>query len=219
MFFNQIVHLLFCHLKLTCTGLWALIMRNDSSWPPEHFSFLSQVYETLTLTQMRLCLLQKHSIIWYVWELKLRTHSGFWPLSIMDHLWYCSFPCSFHSSNCFKDGQWTLWWCLHIWKNCFHIYHLIIFPFLYSRSHDSHFTNECMNALAFSTRQALGASTDGARVIGVHSLLLIQKYSLFVTACSSQYQTLWGRCRYTEHIRTRLLCSRNNLKAVISSYL
>lgn len=45
-------------------------------------------------------------------------------------------------------------------KNCFPIYHLIIFPCLYSRFHDSRFTNEYMNALTFSTRQVLGASTD-----------------------------------------------------------
>lgn len=104
---------------------------------------------------------------------------------------------------------WTLWCCLHILKIASpRIISLYCHIILYSRSHDSRFTNEGTNVLAFSTRQALRGSAD-PMVPG--SLVFIIYYwfknicCLFLCVC--QNSALWGRHRYTEHIRACLLCS------------
>lgn len=140
-------------------------------------------------------------------------------LSISNHPWCCSFPCSFHS-NCFKDEQCIFWWCLRILKIAFpysisFYFHII----LYSRCHDSLFTNEDMSVRAFSTRQALGGPADP---MVPDSLVFIiyhwfKNISLWVhhntRHCEGDTDT------QNKHIRTWFLCSRSYLNAVTSSYL
>lgn len=147
---------------------------------------------------MRLFLLQKLAIIWYVWELKLSTHPD------SDPFQYRTIPdiVLFHvlsTPPVVKGEQWTLRWGFDLLKIAFlYIISLSFHIILYSRSHDFRFTNEDMKVWHLAVDK-LGAG-EGAQsavpmlpeVSGVHHALMIQKYLLLVSVCSSQYQTLWG---------------------------
>ena len=163
MFFNQTIHLLLCCVKQVH---WPVTFDHEKwfFYPSESlstfsFSSKSSLWNFDIDTDVAI---SDSVIVCSFICLRTKTKKMFRILtpSNVESSWWFFFRCSYYSSICFKDEQWTFD-DVFTFKNCFSCNTSLFFHItLCSGYQGSYFTNEDINALAFRARSGLGESAE-----------------------------------------------------------